>query len=113
MSKSIGSLILVLLIFCSCGPSKYTALSNTWNKAFGYEDMPIDGTTYQVSYLGDGTLTAAMVDRYTLYRCAELTTEKGFDYFTVLDASAERGAITSLPTHHTEIEHDIDPQTGK
>ena len=113
MVRIVLGLISCLFVLSSCGPSKYTARNDTWNKAFGYDDMPIDRTTYQITYRGDGTLTSAMVDRYALYRCAELTNEKGFDYFVVLDAASEAGAITSAPTHHTEIEHDIDPQSGQ
>jgi hypothetical protein len=105
--------VLSMALLSACGPSKYTALSDTWNKAYGYEDTPLDETTYQVTYHGDASLNAATVDRYALFRCAELTVEKGYDYFVVMDGTAQTGSISVPGSHQTHIEHDIDPQSGK
>src|ERR1043165_1509312 len=105
--------LLSMALLSACGPSKYTALSDTWNKAYGYEDAPLDETTYQVTYHGDASLDASTVDRYTLFRCAELTVQKGYDYFVVMDGADQTGSISLPGTHQTHIEHDIDPQSGK
>jgi hypothetical protein len=48
----------------------------------GYEDIPVDSATYRVVYHGPAFLE--LVDRYAFYRAAELTLEKGFDYFVVV-----------------------------
>jgi hypothetical protein len=57
----------------------------------------LDTKTIRVSYEGDGRdITAANILDYLLYRCAEVTIEKGFDYFIRQDASGDstmRGII--------------------
>lgn len=110
-------LLVTSLIAAGCGPSKYASKADSWIGLYGYEDLPIDSTTYQVNYAGDNTQPAPLVERYALYRCAELTSEKGFDYFVIIDKDGSTSSVTtSLPgemdeSHH--IEHQVDPQTGK
>jgi len=109
--------ILAVLFLSSCGPTKYTARSDTWTHAYGYDDAPLDSTTYQVTYFGDASMPSNLVDRYALYRSAELTVAKGFNYFIVMDGQANANTTTStmpgMESHNTTIEHDIDPQTGQ
>jgi hypothetical protein len=118
-SQRILLLPLLLLLLSSCGPSKYMSKTDNFWGLYGYSDMPLDSTTYQVTYAGDQTVPADLVDRYALYRCAELTTSKGFNYFVILDKDADANTTTTstttpgAETHNTTIEHDIDPQTGK
>src|SRR5437016_10245391 len=107
-------LLVVFISLSSCAP-KYTAKQDSWTHMYGYEDSPIDGTTYQVSYIGDAATPSETVNRFALFRCAELTVEKAYDYFIIMDGTAQTNTQTTtmsdLPTHHTTIEHDIDPQT--
>lgn len=101
----------VLLSSCS---TKY-AQRGGWPDVYGYSDTPLDSTTYQVTFAGNSATAPDLVDRYALYRAAELTAAKGFDYFVVLDVQREQNTTTSsMPNgHETHIEHDIDPQTGQ
>lgn len=50
----------------------------------GYTDQRIDDSTYTVSYQGDGNTGSENVWNYWMYRCAELTLEKGFAYFSII-----------------------------
>ncbi len=50
----------------------------------GYTDKRIDDNTYIVNYLGDGTTDAERTWNFWMYRCAELTLEKGYVYFAIL-----------------------------
>lgn len=117
--KSLHTLLLILFAFilASCAPSKYMAKSDNWQGMFGYSEAPIDSSTWQVTYAGDNTMPPDLVDRYALYRSAELTVAKGYSYFIVLNGQANANSMTStMPgaeTHNTTIEHDVDPQTGK
>jgi hypothetical protein len=109
--------ILAVLLLSSCGPSKYMSKSDNWLGMYGYSEQPMESSTYQVTYAGDNTMPPDLVDRYALYRSAELTVAKGYSYFVVMDKQSDASTFTNTmggagaPT--TTIEHDIDPQTGK
>lgn len=51
----------------------------------GYEDLQLNDNTYRVSFQGNGVTPRETVEIYALYRCAELTVEKGYDHFIVVD----------------------------
>ena|ERR1035437_5073816 len=56
----------------------------------GYQDIPIDSTTYRIVFYGNhGSTSLEQVDRYVFYRGAELTEEKGYDYFIVLQTGMD------------------------
>ncbi|HEX5316092.1 MAG TPA: hypothetical protein VFX22_05520 [Candidatus Kapabacteria bacterium] len=107
----------IALLLASCSPSKYMAKSDNWQNMYGYSEAPIDSSTWQVTYAGDNTMPPDLVDRYALYRSAELTVAKNYDYFIVMNGQANANSMTttvgggSIP--NTTIEHQIDPQTGK
>lgn len=86
-------MLLVVLLTClitACGviykPSPF------WG-AGGYSSTDIDATTVRVNYLTGATADVITVKNYALYRCAELTLERGYDGFVVLkgDASSVGG----------------------
>lgn len=47
----------------------------------GYQDRPLSESRYYVEFFGNGNTTRDTVFGFWLNRCAELTVEKGFDYF--------------------------------
>jgi hypothetical protein len=49
----------------------------------GYSDTRIDDTHYQVRFDGNGNSSQERVWNFWLYRCAELTKQKGFTYFAL------------------------------
>jgi hypothetical protein len=49
----------------------------------GYSDKKIDESTYVVSFNGNGYASKERVWYFWIYRCAELTTEKGYAYFAI------------------------------
>ena len=56
----------------------------------GYQDIPIDSTTYRIVFYGSHAGTSLeLVDRYAFYRAAELTEEKGYDYFVIVQTGAD------------------------
>jgi hypothetical protein len=115
--KNLIYCVLAVITLSSCGPSKYMSKSDNWLGMYGYSEQPMDSSTYQVTYAGDNTMPPDLVDRYALYRSAELTVSKGYSYFVVIDKQSDASTFTNTmggagaPT--TTIEHDIDPQTGK
>lgn len=47
----------------------------------GYDEVKLDEDMYRVSFYGNGNTPRGVVLKYFLYRCAELTLERGFAYF--------------------------------
>ena len=50
----------------------------------GYADEKIDETHYRVKFDGNGHASSDRVWSFWIYRCAELTKEKGYTHFTLL-----------------------------
>jgi hypothetical protein len=62
----------------------------------GYEDFQIDSNTFQVSYLAESGATQTVAEKYALYRCAELTVQKGYDYFIIVEENADQQNLTHV-----------------
>jgi hypothetical protein len=50
----------------------------------GFKETRLDDTTYRVSFSGNGNTSGEMVWYYWIYRCAELTKEKGYTGFSLI-----------------------------
>jgi hypothetical protein len=74
----------IALLLCSCS-TKYSSMST--DNGMGYWERPIDSTTWEVRFIANKGTEMPLVNRYVLYRSAELTSARGFDYFVVLDYS--------------------------
>lgn len=69
--------------------------------AGGYSEVQIDANTYRVSFRGNAYTSRDRVETYLLYRCAELTTEAGYDYFVIVGSGtdARQGVVTTPGTY--------------
>ena len=67
----------------------------------GYAESRIDANTYYVEFKGNGYTPRQTVETFLLYRCAELTTEAGYDYFVLLgtDTEAKQFSYTTPGTY--------------
>jgi len=54
------------------------------NVTGGYTDFRLEDTTYRVRFKGNNYTPRDKVELFLLYRCAELTTQLGYDYFVLL-----------------------------
>jgi len=71
-------LILVTLLMIGCATSyQKKGISG------GYSDAQIDENSYRVTFVGNGYSSKDQVENMLLYRSAELTNEKGYDWFSV------------------------------
>jgi len=83
MKKFALTLICALsLSACASLPAYHPASSSG---ASGFSDQKIDETHYRVAFQGDASTPRHRVEDYLLYRAAELTDEKGFDYFVIME----------------------------
>lgn len=60
----------------------------------GYRESRLDASTWRVAFAGNGATPRDTVEKYLLYRCAEITSAAGFDYFLVVETN------TSVHTSH-------------
>jgi hypothetical protein len=115
-NRAIAALGIGLLFLASCATKYEPATGSFWDGHTGYSEIGLDSTTWQVTFCGNNNTTDEVVNRYALYRSAELTSQRGFDYFVILDNN-DVAALTSTVNHNktqqTKIEHKIDPQTGQ
>lgn len=57
---------------------------------YGYKEQQIEENRYRVTFSGNPSTPRETVQNYLLYRAAELTVQKGYDYFTIVDRDVER-----------------------
>jgi len=75
-----GVVVLIMCTLIACAkPTTYKAAENAG--ANGYTERELGADQYRISFAGNGLTNRKTVDLYLLYRAAELTQEKGFDYF--------------------------------
>ncbi len=60
----------------------------------GYSDLRIEPNRYRVTFAGNTVTDRDVVERYLLFRSAELTLQNGYDYFVMADRDTDRQART-------------------
>ncbi len=58
--------------------------------SYGYKDYKVDSTHWRVTFSGNSMTTRETVEKYLLYRAAELALQQGFDWFETTDRHTER-----------------------
>ena len=56
---------------------------------YGYSENQIESNRYRVSFRGNSLTERETVENYLLFRAAELTQQRGFDYFIVADRGVQ------------------------
>ena len=60
----------------------------------GYTDQQIEANRYRVTFSGNSLTSRETVESYLLYRAAELTLAKGYDWFQMAGRDTERKSST-------------------
>ncbi|TCP37272.1 hypothetical protein [Sphingomonas sp. BK235] len=60
----------------------------------GYSDTRIEPNRFRVTFAGNTVTDRDVVERYLLFRSAELTLQNGYDYFVMADRDTDRQART-------------------
>lgn len=60
----------------------------------GYSDQQIEPNRFRVTFAGNTVTDRDVVERYLLFRAAELTLQHGYDYFVMADRDTDRQART-------------------
>src|SRR5690348_9692961 len=70
--------VLCVAVFSGCA-TQYGASGITG----GYKDTKVDETHYIVEFNGNGYASKQRVHFFWLYRCSELTVQKGYEFFSL------------------------------
>ncbi len=104
-------LMILAIAVAGCATTQYhpsTFLSG------GYTDKEISPDTYDVSFIGPSRSTDyETVRKFLLYRTAELTLEKGFDYFQVMEAWHSNPALAALGYDNVTESHTVKLHKGE
>jgi hypothetical protein len=73
-----GLLVAVLLVFCGCATGY-----GKRGLAGGYSEQKLDSSHYLIAFDGNGYASEARVWYFWIYRCAELTRQEGYVYFSL------------------------------
>ena len=65
----------------------------------GYSQVQLDNNSARVEFKGNGYTSRERVEVFVLYRCAELTVEKGYDYFVISrgDTENQQQSVQTTP----------------
>lgn len=74
---------------CTTSSTPYQPLNAGSRVSGGYSDLRIDETHYRVTFAGNRLTSRERVESYLLFRAAELTLLKGYDYFIIQDREVE------------------------
>lgn len=98
-SRSILALTAATLALSACAvsPTPYqpaTAGSRAVEARYGYTDQQIEPDRFRVTFAGNSYTNRETVERYLLYRSAQLTVERGFDHFILADRDTDKKTRT-------------------
>jgi hypothetical protein len=62
----------------------------------GFSDQRIEANRFQVSFAGNSVTSRDTVERYLLFRAAQLTVQNGYDNFVLVDRSTDRKTRTTV-----------------
>ncbi|RVU38754.1 hypothetical protein EOI86_05645 [Hwanghaeella grinnelliae] len=76
-----------LLALAACAhPTPYQAEQD----GQGFSDRAIEDDRFRVTFAGNFLTTRETVEDYLLYRAAEVTLQRGYDYFLIVEKDTER-----------------------
>ncbi|UVO49555.1 hypothetical protein M0208_03145 [Sphingomonas sp. SUN019] len=83
-----------LLVAGCATPTTYRPATGSGFSRTGYTDIRIEPNRYRVTFAGNTITDRDIVERYLLFRAAELTLQNGYDYFVMVDRDTDRQART-------------------
>ena len=76
------------------GPTPYRpAVGQGYNRT-GFSDQQVEADRFRVSFAGNSYTSRETVERYLLFRAAELTLQSGNDYFIMADRDTDKQTRT-------------------
>ena len=84
------TILISILVTVSCA-SSYQSKDRGWifTSVDGFNETQLSENVYSVRFKGNSSTDRTRVDDFTFLRCAELTIENGYRYFTVQSKTEE------------------------
>lgn len=83
----------LLVSACATETPYRPATGHGFNRT-GYSERQIESNRYLVTFAGNSVTDRDTVERYLLFRAAELTLQNGYDYFVMVQRDTDRQART-------------------
>lgn len=95
MVKKILSVFIAALMLSACATSYKARGFNG-----GYSDMQLTKDTCRVSFKGNSVTSQETTETFLLRRCAEVTVERSYRYFIILDkGTSVESSYVDVPAH--------------
>lgn len=101
-------------LLTACGtPTPYQPAASD----YGYDEQALEENRYRISFSGNSLTPRETVENYLLYRAAEVTLDKGYDYFLMVTQETERkttyhGTITGFGSRYHDYPYGIGASTS-
>jgi hypothetical protein len=82
MKRLLGTLAFLALAACTSGPTRYIPALD--GDDMGYREQRLEQERFRVTFRANSDLKGPQVEDMALRRAAELTTQNGYDWFTVV-----------------------------
>ena len=90
----VGALALTAGLAACATPTPYQPKAVSGSTTGGFSELRLEADRYRVAFNGNSLTSRETVERYLLYRAAELTTQQGYDWFETADRRTDRTART-------------------
>ena len=90
ITVALAAASVLALSACETATPYQPAFANGHQTSGGYSEQQLEQNRWGVSFAGNSLTSRERVERYLLYRSAELTLAQGYDWFTTLDRNTER-----------------------
>lgn len=85
-----AALVIAAGLSACATPTPYQPKMSASSSAGGFSEQKLEGDRYRVSFAGNSLTSRETVERYLLYRSAELTVQQGYDWFETADHRTDR-----------------------
>lgn len=100
-----------VLLLSACATT--STIGETSAVESSFQEMEITANRYRISYFGNSAESRETTEDYLLYRAAELTLDKGYDYFSLSKEDVEHHALyeaVTCPVETGHMSHDFESQ---
>lgn len=95
--KQVGAMTALVVTLGGCTTATpYQPLARPGSSAGGYSDQQIEANRFRVTFSGNAMTSRETVETYLLYRAAQLTVDRGFDWFVMADRNTDKRSNTYL-----------------
>lgn len=90
-----ATLLIAGALLAACAtPTPYQQAGQAGGSVYGYTEQAIERDRYRITFAGNSLTQRETVETYLLYRAAELTRERGYNHFTVVQRATDEDTRT-------------------